>query len=124
MKIKKYLPLTVTAAVLICTILFSAISNSKAPMTFMNNSVIDDSSSANNLSATNDNANLKDEQMKGVWVTYMELSMENEEDKSEKRFREKFTEIAENSKESGFNTLIVQVRPFCDALYESEFFPY
>ena len=66
-------------------------------MTFMNNSVIDDSSSANNLSATNDNANLKDEQMKGVWVTYMELSMENEEDKSEKRFREKFTEIAENS---------------------------
>ena len=124
LKIKKYLPLTVTAAVLICTILFSAISNSKAPMTFMNNSVIDDSSSANNLSATNDNANLKDEEMKGVWVTYMELSMENEEDKSEKRFREKFTEIAENSKESGFNTLIVQVRPFCDALYESEFFPY
>lgn len=124
MKIKKYLPLTVTAAVLISTILFSAISNSKAPMTFMGNSVIDDSSSANNHSATNDNANLKIEEMKGVWVTYMELSMENDADKSEKSFKEKFTEIAENSVKSGFNTLIVQVRPFCDALYESEFFPY
>ena len=31
--------------------------------------------------------------------------------------------MAENCKNSGFNTLIVQVRPFNDALYKSELFP-
>lgn len=62
--------------------------------------------------------------MKGVWVTYMELSMEHEADKSEKAFTEKFKVIAENCRDSGFNTLIVQVRPFCDALYKSDYYPY
>jgi uncharacterized lipoprotein YddW (UPF0748 family) len=54
----------------------------------------------------------------------MELSMENEEDKSEKAFTDKFNTMALCCKENGFNTLIVQVRPFCDALYKSEYFPY
>lgn len=50
--------------------------------------------------------------------------MENESDKSEEAFRKKFREIAESCRDDGFNTLIVQVRPFCDALYESDYFPY
>ena len=62
--------------------------------------------------------------MRGVWVSYIELDMQNETDKSEASFREKFKNIAINSKNAGFNTLIVQVRPFCDALYDSKFFPY
>ncbi len=64
-----------------------------------------------------------DEEMRGVWVSYMELSMENESSKTQKAFEDKFTEIAQNT-ESGFNTLIVQVRPFCDALYKSNYFPW
>ena len=39
-------------------------------------------------------------------------------------FEDKFTEIAQKCRESGFNTLIVQVRPFCDALYKSSYFPW
>ena len=62
--------------------------------------------------------------MKGVWVTYLELSMEREADKSEKAFAKKFSAIADNCINSGFNTLIVQVRPFCDALYKSKYYPY
>lgn len=42
----------------------------------------------------------------------------------QKAFEDKFTEIAEKCRESGFNTLIVQVRPFCDALYKSSYFPW
>ena len=61
--------------------------------------------------------------MRGIWVTYMELSMEYESDQSEAAFRRKFEAIAEDCKVSGFNTLIVQVRPFCDALYQSKLFP-
>ena len=50
--------------------------------------------------------------------------MENESSKTQKAFEDKFTEIARKCRESGFNTLIVQVRPFCDALYMSSYFPW
>lgn len=64
------------------------------------------------------------EEMRGVWVSFMDLSMENEADKSEKSFTSKFSKIADNCKKLGFNTIIAQVRPFCDALYYSEYFPH
>lgn len=64
------------------------------------------------------------QEMRGVWVSYMELSMENESSKTQKAFENKFSKIAENCHNKGFNTLIVQVRPFCDALYKSSYFPW
>jgi uncharacterized lipoprotein YddW (UPF0748 family) len=54
----------------------------------------------------------------------MELNMANEADKSEKAFRAKFEAIASKAEKLKFNTIIAQVRPFCDALYESKYFPY
>ena len=63
------------------------------------------------------------EEMKGIWVTYMDLDMQST-DKSYDTFKSKFKKIANTSKEKGFNCLIVQVRPFCDALYKSSYFPY
>ena len=64
------------------------------------------------------------EEMRGLWVTYMELDMENEADKSEAAFKKKFENIAAAAEKQKFNTIIAQVRPFCDALYESKYFPY
>lgn len=82
----------------------------------------------NNIAALSSKATAdtpeSDEEMRGVWVSYMELSMENESSKTQKAFEDKFTEIARKCRESGFNTLIVQVRPFCDALYKSSYFPW
>lgn len=82
----------------------------------------------NNIAALSSKATAdtpeSDEEMRGVWVSYMELSMENESSKTQKAFEDKFTEIAQKCRESGFNTLIVQVRPFCDALYKSSYFPW
>ena len=82
----------------------------------------------NNIAALSSKATAdtleSDEEMRGVWVSYMELSMENESSKTQKAFEDKFTEIAQKCRESGFNTLIVQVRPFCDALYKSNYFPW
>ena len=63
------------------------------------------------------------EDMKGIWVSYITLDMQNS-DKSEDAFKSKIEEIINTSKESGFNTLIVQVRPFCDALYKSSYYPW
>lgn len=78
----------------------------------------------NSIKESNLKNSEENEQMKGVWVTYMELSMQYEDDQSERAFRGKFEAIAKNCKSRGFNTLIVQVRPFCDALYKSDIFPF
>jgi len=61
--------------------------------------------------------------IRGVWVSYITLDMQNT-DKSEDAFTNKINSIITKSKENGFNTLVFQVRPFCDALYESTCYPW
>jgi uncharacterized lipoprotein YddW (UPF0748 family) len=63
------------------------------------------------------------EEMRGIWVTYMTLDVENEADK-ENAFIEKIDRIVRDAKDGGFNTLFVQVRPFCDAIYRSAYYPW
>lgn len=77
-----------------------------------------------NATADSVNKSTGSKEMKGIWISYMELSMENESEKSERRFTEKIEQITKKCSQLGFNTLIVQVRPFCDALYNSEYFPW
>ena len=117
LNLKKMLPIIMTAVIFATTIIIASTKEAQSPAISNVNSNYDISDS------TPDTIN-SDTEMRGVWITYMELSMENEEDKSEKRFREKFKEIVVNCKNFGFNTLIVQVRPFCDALYKSDYFPW
>ena len=74
----------------------------------------------------NNNVSTKDQTayyMKGIWVSYITLDMQDT-DKSEKSFTNKIKSIVNKTKESGFNTLIIQVRPFGDALYKSRYFPW
>ncbi len=61
--------------------------------------------------------------IKGVWVSYITLDMQNT-DCTEDVFTEKIQSIINKTKENGFNTIIFQVRPFSDALYESQFYPW
>lgn len=63
------------------------------------------------------------EEMRGVWVSFMDLDMEGT-DRGYTSFKKKFKKIADTSKNNKFNTLIVQVRPYSDALYKSSYFPY
>ena len=72
----------------------------------------------------NNNQNKKkDEILKGLWVTYMELDM-SDTDRSYSDFKNKFDTIVNDAVENGFNALIVQVRPFSDALYYSKYYPH
>ena len=64
----------------------------------------------------------KEEQMRGVWVPFMCLDMTGT-DRSEESFRLRMKEICENISSIGCNTLILQVRPFGDALYTSSYYP-
>lgn len=120
MSVKKFAPVILSAVLLVTALAARAYSENGEVKT-VSTSTID--------TATNDNAKVEQnerstKEMRGVWVSYIELDMQNESDKSESAFREKFKDIAITSKNAGFNTLIVQVRPFCDALYKSAYFPY
>lgn len=119
MKNKKIVPIIVSVIAMLSVVCISSFTREKPPKK---------QNDINNIAALSSKATAdtpeSDEEMRGVWVSYMELSMENESAKTQKAFEDKFTEIAEKSRESGFNTLIVQIRPFCDALYKSSYFPW
>lgn len=119
MKNKKIVPIIVSVIAMLSVICVSSFTREKPPKK---------QNDINNIAALSSKATAdtpeSDEEMRGVWVSYMELSMENESSKTQKAFEDKFTEIAQKCSESGFNTLIVQVRPFCDALYKSSYFPW
>ncbi|MBQ9673745.1 MAG: family 10 glycosylhydrolase [Ruminococcus sp.] len=61
--------------------------------------------------------------MKGIWISYLDFNLTNN-DRSFSAFKKKFKSIVKTSKSNGYNTLIVQVHPFNDAMYYSEYFPY
>lgn len=119
MKNKKIVPIIVSVIAMLSIICISSFTREKPPK--KQNDI--DNIAALSSKATADTPE-SDEEMRGMWVSYMELSMENESSKTQKAFEDKFTEIAQKCRESGFNTLIVQVRPFCDALYKSSYFPW
>ncbi|MGN0519140.1 MAG: glycoside hydrolase family 10 protein [Candidatus Fimenecus sp.] len=65
------------------------------------------------------------QELRAVWVNYNELSMKTYENGgTESDFRQKATQMCENIRADGLNTVIVQVRPFCDAFYPSKYFPW
>lgn len=119
MKNKKIVPIIVSVIAMLSVICISSFTREKPPK--KQNDI--DNIAALSSKATADTPE-SDEEIRGVWLSYMELSMENESSKTQKAFEDKFTEIAQKCRESGFNTLIVQVRPFCDALYKSSYFPW
>lgn len=64
--------------------------------------------------------------MKAVWLTQFDM-MSIYRDGNIQRDKESFTALAEtvirNLKNDGYNTAIVQVRPYSDSFYPSEFYP-
>lgn len=78
---------------------------------------------AQSVPATTAAAAAKNE-MRAVWVPYMTLDRSAQSDKSEAAFISMFTQIVQNAKAKGMNTLIVHVRAFGDALYPSKYYPW
>ena len=114
---KRNKPIAISVAIMLfaATLMISAVNPKKQKATAT-------AQTAATISQAQQSAKAQDD-MRGVWITYMDLSMEYESDKSEAAFRKKFEGIAADCKKFGFNTLIVQVRPFCDAIYPSKLFP-
>lgn len=84
----------------------------------------ENNSTQNNQSSSNseETSRLPDEEVRGLWVSYIDLNMSST-DYSQESFESKFDTIVDDALKNRFNTLIVQVRPFADALYDSDYFP-
>lgn len=78
----------------------------------------DSSSSAENSSNLQ-----KIQEVRAVWFSYLEFK-ELLTNKSEAEFKANIETAFKNVRDSGFNTVFVQVRPFSDALYQSAYFPW
>lgn len=64
------------------------------------------------------------EEMKAVWISYLEFGSANMSKMSKKSFQSYIDKLFTNSKNLGLNTVIVQVRPMSDAFYKSSYFPW
>ncbi len=82
-------------------------------------------SNKNDIESGTKNATIDqpDEMLKGIWVSYITLDMQQSGNTKED-FISKINTIINKTIESDFNTLIFQVRPFSDALYKSSYFPW
>ncbi|NLK97357.1 MAG: family 10 glycosylhydrolase [Epulopiscium sp.] len=65
----------------------------------------------------------KDDETRAVWISYLDLQrvLPN---KSKEEFRASIQSIFKNIADARLNTVIVQVRPFGDAFYPSNYFPW
>ena len=61
-------------------------------------------------------------EMRAVWISYLEFLKSKTYNEAE--FKAFADEMFENCIDNGMNTVIVQVRPFSDAMYESKYFPW
>lgn len=60
--------------------------------------------------------------IKAVWLSYYELSSFTE-DNDEAHFKKSISKAFKTLSSKGFNRVTVQVRPFADAFYKSDYFP-
>lgn len=61
--------------------------------------------------------------MKAVWVSYIDIQYYLRGE-NEAGFRNNFSQMCDETINAGCNTMIVQVRPFSDAIYPSNYFPW
>lgn len=88
-------------------------------------SSVEETSSATTVSveATSLSETSEDEtEMRAYWVSYLDLQTKLQ-NQTEEAAKAHLDEIIQNVADSGGNTIFLQVRPYSDALYESEFFP-
>ncbi len=63
----------------------------------------------------------EEKEMKGVWLSFIALQTE---ENTVEAFCENYEKLVMDAKSIGANSLFVHVRPYSDALYESDYFPW
>lgn len=91
-------------------------------LVFITFSILNINSKTNNIKKIKPQSSIKQTEMKALFVSYLELNTyikNQEKEKSQKNIET----IVKNTKKNNFNTIILQVRSFDDAIYKTEQFP-
>ena len=91
-------------------------------LVFIMFSILNINSKTNNIQKIKTQSSIKQTEMKALFVSYLELNTyikNQEKEKSQKNIET----IVKNTKKNNFNTIILQVRSFDDAIYKTEQFP-
>lgn len=76
----------------------------------------------NNMDSSFTQQYIEKSEYRAVWISYLEWM--NTDMSSEQAFSAAVNQMFDNAVNTGLNTVIVQVRPFGDAMYKSGIFPY
>ena len=63
----------------------------------------------------------EEDELRALWIYYMELDFR---DTDEQGFKSRVDMMFDDAASMKLNVVIVQIRPFCDAFYDSQIFPY
>lgn len=63
-------------------------------------------------------------EMRAVWISYLEFANAKVENKTEAQFKTWVNTMFDKCVSMNMNAVVVQVRPFGDALYDSDYFPW
>ena len=77
---------------------------------------------ASSQAETQPAAALAGQEYRAMWISFLEF--QNMDFSAEEAFRGEVSTAMQNCADLGLNTVIVQVRPYGDALYPSELFPW
>lgn len=124
----RLIPPLISVILLTATVFLTAQSNTYIPTATETSTVTPQSSQTNSKPITpsqNENSTLieETEEVRAVWIPFMTLDM-GDTDRSEKAFQEKIDAIMDNCSAKNFNTIFVHVRPFGDAIYPSQYYPW
>lgn len=75
------------------------------------------------LKETEEDVRIKPEEVRGVWMSYLELDTILK-GKSREEYTDEVKKVIKNLKDLNLNTVILQVRPYSDAIYSSRYFPW
>lgn len=64
------------------------------------------------------------QEIRAVWISYLDFASAGISKMSEKNFQKYVNKMFDNCVKLKMNTVIVQVRPFGDAIYQSKYFPW
>lgn len=116
-KIIRFLPIMIALAVLVMSILM--LSHQQTGISENSINISQESEKESKIIEKQENIS----EMRGIWIPYMTLDLSGT-DRSEQTFRNKINTILDNCQKYKMNTIIIHVRPFCDAIYPSEYFPF
>lgn len=125
----RLIPPLISVILLMATVFLTAQSNTSYISTAAENSTVTSQSTPRTSSrpttstVSSTEKNIPTEEMRAVWIPFMSLDM-SDTDRSETAFREKINAILDTCVQKQLNTVFIHVRPFGDAIYPSEYYPW